>query len=140
MHDRYIVDAMLGNVAKKLRMLGYDAIFVQHGIRIHDVQSLDQTLVTRSRPLLATAARLHIPAITGSTEDSIMRRILDGRHPTTSASISRCTICNGITTQAAGCAPAGAADPRTWKCTSCGHIYWDGSHMAHLRKVARRWT
>lgn len=137
---KYLVDAMLGNVATKLRMLGYDAAYCAGGADMQHVASSGRVLVTRSGSLLAAAARLRVATITGRTEDSIMRRILHGRRPVVSAARSRCSICNGRTALSGDRAPPGSADPRTWRCMSCGHTYWEGSHMAHVREAARRWA
>lgn len=137
---KYLVDAMLGNVATKLRMLGYDAAYCAEGADVRRVASSGRVLVTRSGPLLAAAGRLRIATITGGTEDSIMRRILRGRRPIVSAERARCSTCNGRTALAPGRAPPGSSDPRLWRCVSCGHTYWEGSHVARVREAARRWA
>ena len=145
MEPRYLVDAMLGNVAKKLRMLGYDALYAGDGAAADAAASSGRILVTRNSVLLGAATRLGADTITGDTEDAIMRRILRGAHPVVSGERARCTVCNGLTesiplSRARERAPAGITHTEFWECVSCGHIYWEGTHMDRMREAAKRWT
>lgn len=145
MAPRYLVDAMLGNIAKKLRVLGYDALYAGGGAHADAAASSGRILVTRNSALLGAATRLGISAVTGDTEDAIMRRILRGTHPVVSGERARCAICNGLTEsippgRALERAPVGIIHTKFWECVSCGHIYWEGTHMDHIREAAKRWT
>ena len=145
MEPRYLVDAMLGNVAKKLRMLGYDAEYVASGARLDAAASSGRILVTRNSALLGAAARRHVDAVTGDTERAIMCNILRGTHPVVSAERARCAVCNGRTksipaSEALKNAPPGIIHTKFWECVSCGHLYWEGTHMRHVREAAEEWT
>lgn len=144
MRPRYLVDAMLGNVSRKLRMLGYDAEYARDGARICEVASSDRILITKNTDLLHAAARLHLPVITGGTERDIMHRILCGTMPTISCEAARCTICNGMTIsvplhEALERAPDGIKHTDFWRCRVCGHLYWEGTHMERVREAAGSW-
>lgn len=145
MAPRYLVDAMLGNIAKKLRILGYDARYASGGAHADAAASSGRILVTRNSALLGAAAKMRIDTVTGETEGAIMRRILRGTHPVVSGERARCTICNGITesippSRALERAPAGIIHTKFWECVSCGHIYWEGTHMDNIREAAKKWT
>lgn len=145
MAPRYLVDAMLGNIAKKLRILGYDALYAAGGAHADAAASSDRILVTRNSALLDAAARLGINAVTGDTEGAIMRRILRGTRPVVSGERARCTACNGPTEaiptgRALERAPVGIIHTKFWECVSCGHVYWEGTHMDRMREAAKRWT
>ena len=145
MAPRYLVDAMLGNVARKLRMLGYDAEYSADGAELGEAASSGRILVTKNRVLLEAAARRHLGVVGGPTERSIMRHILRGTTPIVSGDRARCTICNGDTLPvppavAQGRAPPGVASARFWECASCRHLYWEGTHMERMREAVRAWT
>jgi hypothetical protein len=145
MEPRYLVDAMLGNVARKLRMLGYDAEYSADGASVEAAASSGRILVTKNSALLRRAARLHAAAVTGDTERGIMRRLLRGVTPAVSGERARCTICNGPTEatpphKAQGRAPPGITRDRFWECVSCGHLYWEGTHLSRMREAVRDWT
>lgn len=145
MEPRYLVDAMLGNVARKLRMLGYDAEYAAEGAGVEEAASSGRILVTKNAALLRRAARLRITTVTGGTERAIMRRLLRGHMPRVSGERARCTICNGITEEvplheALRRAPPGIMHTKFWGCVSCGHLYWEGTHMDRVREAARDWT
>ena len=136
---------MLGNVAKKLRMLGYDALYAGDGAAADAAASSGRILVTRNSALVGAATRLGADAITGDTEDAIMSRILRGTRPVLSGERARCTACNGLTesipaSRALERAPAGITHTKFWECVSCGHVYWEGTHMDNMREAAKRWT
>ncbi|MCE2508402.1 MAG: hypothetical protein J4G04_03755 [Nitrosopumilaceae archaeon] len=145
MKPRYLVDAMLGNVARKLRMLGYDTEYSAGGASVEAAASSGRILVTKNSTLLRRATRLRAATVTGDTEYAIMRRLLRGDTPTVSGERARCTMCNGATEEVPTCEAAGRAPPgiihtRFWECVSCGHLYWEGTHLDRVREAVRGWT
>lgn len=151
---RLLVDSMLGNIARKMRILGYDA---EYSADMPDQQILEQaarsgrTIITRDAELSRRAAKLSVPIIpvTGDSEPLVMSeiiRVLDIT-PTISGESARCPICNGDTAkitgmEAAGRVPDGVRE-RTglfWECGGCCRVYWEGTHIKNLREAAREWT
>lgn len=135
---------MLGNVARKLRMLGYDTEYTADGASLEGAASSGRILVTKNSALLRRAARLHVTTITGDAEHTIMRRLLRGHVPKVSGERARCAICNGATEEvplreARDRAPPGIMHTKFGGCVSCGHLYWEGTHMDRLREAARDW-
>ena len=128
---RYVVDAMLGNVARKLRMMGYDAVYADGGACVDD-----RVLITKNVRLAAAATRRGVAVICGMTERQIMRDVLCGERPVVSIDRARCSICNGVTEITPHVIPP---RKRVWRCVSCGHHYWDGTHMEKIREAVRDW-
>ena len=151
---QFLVDSMLGNVAKKMRILGYDAVY---SADMPDEQILEQaarsgrTIITRDAELSKRAAKLSVPTISvaGNLESLVMSEIIRALNitPAISGESARCPICNGDTVkitgeEAGGRVPDGVRG-RTdlfWECRECRHIYWEGTHIRNLREAAREWT
>jgi uncharacterized protein with PIN domain len=146
---RFLVDAMLGNVARDLRLLGYDA---EYGGRASDAALLGRcqregrVLVTRDRELARRAGLLpHVsveaPAPVEQTRE-VLRALGDGPTP---APFSRCLACNGLLQPVPREAARAAlpdhvahAQERFLSCDRCRRIYWEGTHAARLRKRLAR--
>ena len=152
---RFLVDAMLGNIARKLRIMGYDAAY-SSGMDDDDDDILEsaaasgRVIITRDAELARRAARLAIPAIyvSGRTEPQAMSEVVRATGITTdiSGESARCPVCNLDTARvdpgaAAGRVPDGVAK-RTdsfWECAGCGRVYWEGTHITNLREASLEW-
>jgi uncharacterized protein len=149
---RWIVDEMLGRLARYLRFVGCDTVYLR---RVRDDAILtrarleDRVVLTRDRALARCAPRsLWIPS------PHIREQWLAVRSawPETPSALrfDRCTLCNGLLAPyRPGTAPDREGDlprPRlasglsVWSCGACGHLYWDGSHTAQLRARLARWA
>lgn len=152
---RFLVDAMLGNMARKLRIMGYDAAYASGGMMdddeiLEDAASSGRVIITRDAELARRAARSAIPAISisGETEQQAMSEVVQAAGITTeiSGESARCPVCNLDTAKmdpraAAGRVPDGVAG-RTdafWECACCGRVYWEGTHITNLREASREW-
>lgn len=151
---RFLVDSMLGNVARKMRILGYDAVY---SADMPDQQILEQAarsgriIITRDAELSRRAAKMSVPTIpvAGNPEPLAMSEIIRALNitPDISGESARCTICNGDTARITG-EEAGGRVPdgvrrRTglfWECRECRHVYWEGTHIRNLREAAREWA
>ncbi|MEM4035324.1 MAG: Mut7-C RNAse domain-containing protein [Fervidicoccaceae archaeon] len=147
-HLKFAVDAMLGNLARYLRMLGYDTVY---STNLEDAQLLElcqaegRILVTGDRVLAATARRMDCKVLLLEPEDSArlpralgkvaeafsLRLKIDPEH-------SRCPLCNSVLrradideVKAAGLTPGKGA----LKCDNCGNIYWAGGHWRTIKAV-----
>ena len=142
---RFIADAHLGKLARRLRMLGFDTLwFNDLGDAALALLAGDQhrILLTRDRALLMhrpVTHGCHVPA--GSTDDqarALVRRLqLCG----SIAPFTRCTVCNGLLTAVSPDevtlpVPPGIARRfrEFWRCLGCGRIYWKGSHWEAMRR------
>ena len=128
MTHKFLADSMVGGVARKMRILGYDTEYYPHntaGQTARLAAATGRIILTSNGRL---ALRRGIPRIIcAATEEDIMKSVIDMmriRHAV-SAERARCPICNGIQK------PLYDA---VRQCVMCGRAYWDGTHMARIRE------
>jgi uncharacterized protein len=138
---RFVADVMLGRLARWLRALGYDTLYVRDA---PDAQLLGLALREGRRLLtrdaaLARRARDAGFLVRAETLDEQLREVmsacgLDGR-----ASLSRCLECNGVLAAVPAEAIREAVPAYTfathrefWRCPDCRRVFWAGSHAAGI--------
>ncbi|NOZ96086.1 MAG: hypothetical protein GXP47_15305 [Acidobacteria bacterium] len=146
---RFLCDAMLGSLARWLRLFGYDAELsgAPDAELAERARREERWLLTRDRELASVGPRSLLVRSDGLEEQlvEVFRRL--GVTPVASLSSARCSRCNGVLADldrgdAEGVVPPHVARtaPRFRRCTSCGAVYWPGSHteriLARLRRVA----
>lgn len=136
----FIADGMLGSVARKLRILGFDTIY--------DPRSEDQDLLrfakeshrillTSDRDLFVNARYLKVRAVLvrGADEKTRLYEILHksgiGRIMCDSL-VSRCSVCNSLLV---GAGTTRISYGEVYSCVSCGKKYWKGSHWEKLTEL-----
>jgi hypothetical protein len=147
--SRFLVDAMLGKLARYLRMCGHDAAYaLDRGVESDDAVAAladgeDRTLLTRDESLAARVddaillTAREVTAQLGELRDVGVDVSLADR-PT------RCGACNGPLDPVPPEAdlPDYAPDPATtavWRCRRCGQYFWKGSHWDDVeRRLADR--
>lgn len=141
-----MADEMLGRLARYLRFMGFDTEYAR-GWSDRDVavraQLEGRILLTRDRALAKStpgAVELRATDIDGQLAE------LRGAFPTIPWEIRflRCTLCNGPLDRweppATDPVPSGIPRWRVeeglplFRCSSCGHVYWEGSHSGSLRR------
>lgn len=141
--ESLLVDAMLGKLARYLRMCGYDAAYVlDDGDDPGDERILERataenrTLVTRDEQL----ARRAPESVLLRTKDieAQLREFRDaGYDLTLSDDPVRCGSCNGVVVPVADgddvpeYAPD-AEEARRYRCRDCGQVFWRGSHWTDV--------
>lgn len=149
----FAVDAMLGNLAKKLRILGYDS---KYSSSIEDYQLIrlakdeNRVIVTKDQNLVKTAEKESITAVLIRGDDEINQiiqlitkvKLSDFTMDTNS---SRCVNCNGKLlsiekTKILNKVPTGIyqRQDKFWKCSDCQKIYWEGSHFVKLQEFVSK--
>jgi len=143
---RFVVDTMLGSLARWLRMLGYDTAYAKDA-EDDDIKSLatkeGRFIITRDRDLAAQPGALMIQ---GEDLDAQLKEVHARFALSLDDSAIRCSACNGVLVDlpkeiASGLVPEGALEnnDRFWKCEACGKAYWRGTHwigiMERLRKL-----
>ena len=150
---RFIVDAMLGSLARKLRAFGFDAIYYKTG---KDAGLLKLALregriiLTSDRSLVAPADARGIRTIVliGDTDGERLGSLAQGAMAA-GVNLVRgdplCSLCGGeLRTvekrEVSGEIPqsVGRRHRLFFRCKSCGQIYWRGSHWKRLMSLARR--
>ena len=149
----FVVDAMLGNLAKKLRILGYDSKYfssIEDDKLILIAKNEKRIILTKDEQLTRNAEKQNIVfvLIRGSDEsDQIMqintkikldRFVVDTNN-------SRCIVCNGNLQpvekyRIIGKIPEGILEREKnfWMCDSCKKIYWEGTHFEKLKEFATK--
>lgn len=143
-HPAFVVDHMLGSLARWLRMLGYDAIYDQS---LSDSELLEigerenRIVLTRDRALAEKGGFL----IDRTSLDEQLLSVSEGFRLTFRPDEIRCSACNGKLNvidenEAAESVPERSLRSSTefWKCTECGKVYWDGTHWVSIRERFRR--
>jgi uncharacterized protein len=142
---RFLVDANVGKLAGKLRMIGFDTLFNPqwHDAELADIAEERQcVLLTRDIMLLK---RKKI------TFGHFVREILPAKQlaeviyfyglSDKIRAFSRCMRCNGILVPVPKHEILDQIEPLTRKyyhsfhrCSSCTHVYWSGSHREPMEK------
>jgi uncharacterized protein with PIN domain len=146
---RFAADAMLGRLARWLRVLGYDTTYdIGIGdpalVRLADEEG--RVLLTRDRRLLRDLRPAQ--ALELRRDDPLEQLVdvataLELQGPV--ALFSRCLLCNSVLEElppAEGAqvlaamehAPAGPVR----RCPTCGRQYWEGSHARRMRAALER--
>lgn len=148
---RFLVEAMLGKAARRMRILGYDAAYVSdaNGNRVlREAASSGRTIITASASLHGRAQAAGISSILTPAHppDLTMRHIIraSGISAKIDTDAARCALCNGETEPTdtlPGSVKAGTISrvKKFRRCGTCGHIYWRGSHIQNLQRERSRW-
>jgi len=149
---RFIVDTMLGNVARWLRMLGYDTLYFR---RIQDWRILDiaskenRVIITRDRGLYRRARKKGLEALFLEQDDMAERlayiSLREGIRLYIDLELSRCPICNGELVKVSRELVRGKVPRRVyekhsdfWVCKRCGKVYWMGSHWRGIEETLEK--
>ncbi len=146
----FIVDAMLGSLARKLRIFGFDTKYHKDGT---DREILDLAR-GEGRAIITSDRRLGEAALAGGLrvflviEGSDRARILSLVERARSFGIPLkpgeplCALCNGSLSKEKRAGMKGRLPPTLlakhrdyYVCNSCGKVYWHGSHWTRLRRL-----
>lgn len=146
--QKFFVDAMLGKLARWLRILGYDTAYernIADGAIVDRVLNEHRWLLTRDRYLVKRKAiRGHFTLIHSDfVTDQLgqIRTELGIRLAIDDETVCRCVACNHILENI----PAAQAGPRVppfvakhhshfTGCPNCGQLYWASTHWGHLQQ------
>ncbi|MBK8903593.1 MAG: Mut7-C ubiquitin/RNAse domain-containing protein [Anaerolineaceae bacterium] len=144
---RFVLDNHLGKLARTLRLLGLDTLYVGDAVDDAAIAQLahaeERILLTRDRGLLKRSNVVYGYCL--RTRDSLGQltavvhryQLRDQLAPWT-----RCLRCNGRLRPVAKEAILNRLEPKTKLyfdvfrlCETCGQIYWQGSHFARLQEI-----
>lgn len=144
----FVVDSMLGKVAKWLRVLGYDTLYlrISSAQQIQALATQGRLLVTRNRKWRASGQVVFLDANDPAAQ---MQQLVDRLHlPLDQTRIlTRCIRCNKALqpiprSQAEAQVPDAVLSMghRFHRCPDCGRIYWPGTHSDRmLKRLQRFW-
>jgi uncharacterized protein len=149
---RFVADAMLGSLARKLRILGFDTLYFKEGSD-SALEALakreGRVVLTSDKDLFRRARTRRVRAILveGKTDGarllSVSRQA--GLQPgSLRGRASRCAICNGeLEVMGRRDVAASEVPPKVlarhrlfFRCTSCSRLYWRGKHWERLRRLS----
>ena len=132
-----LADAMLGRLAKWLRLLGYDTAYGSRASDpelAHRARAGGRVLLTRDREL-AKRKGLQSLLIRSQVLEEQVREVREALGSPPHPALSRCPVCNALLVSTDPDAVAGYLPPHVLKtqsgfrrCPGCQRIYWPGSH------------
>ena len=149
---RFVVDAMLGSLSRKLRALGFDAAYYKSG----DDRGLlgfakegSRVILTSDRALAARANAIGLKAVLLSAPgDGPRLKELSREARRSGFSLVRgdslCSTCGGTLESVSKLDARQFVPPAVlhrhrlfFRCVSCGKYYWRGGHWKRLMSLAR---
>jgi len=140
---RFVADAMLGSLAKWLRILGFDTLYfksIDDNELIKIAKQEQRMLLTMDSGLVKKKKIDEYILITSSDLSEQLKEVLKSL-PTasTSSCFFRCAECNG---ELASVGKEFVAEDvpeyvflnfdSFFKCSNCGKVYWEGSHKRSI--------
>jgi uncharacterized protein with PIN domain len=148
--SRFAADAMLGRLARWLRVLGFDTTYdaaLADPALVQLAADEDRILLTRDRHLLrelrpAAAVEVRKDAPLEQLQDLVSALAL----PAPTELFTRCVLCNAELSFPLKQAEAVELLPPDFRdipqpvrrCPSCGKVYWHGSHVRRMRVALER--
>ncbi len=142
---RFAADRMIGRLARMLRLLGYDTIFLPslgpaelaEIARREERTVLTRGDVRRRFPRAAQVFRVESEYPPEQLREVVKEFSLDP----SSGLWTRCTMCNGAITNVPKETVRSEVKPKVfalyqdfYRCAACGRVYWRGSHVERILK------
>jgi uncharacterized protein len=141
----FMVDRMLGSLAKWLRILGYDSRYdndLTDEQILEAAKSENRILLTRDRELAGKGKGFFLATTDRDEQLSLVAKRFS---LTYGAERRRCSVCNGKLSiideqRAKELVPAKSfeAAKEYWICDTCGKAYWDGTHWTGIMERFRK--
>ena len=137
-----LLDAMLGRLARWLRLMGYDAAYLADTDDVEVVRQARaeaRVILTRDRGL---AARQGIRAILIDSQalDEQIAEVKQHVGPPQEPLLARCGVCNTPLELLPREAAQGRVPPYIWRtqhdfsvCPGCHRVYWPGTHWVAIQ-------
>jgi uncharacterized protein with PIN domain len=140
---------MLGNLAKKLRIIGYDSKYfssIEDDKLLLIAKNEKRIILTKDEQLTKIAEKQNIDFVLIRGNDELEQivqintKIKFGRF-VMDTNNSRCIVCNGNLQSVEkyriiGKVPEGVLEREKsfWMCDSCKKVYWEGTHFEKLQE------
>jgi uncharacterized protein with PIN domain len=138
---RFIVDVMLGRLARWLRALGLDTLYFRDAsdARLLAIALRERRhLLTRDAALAARAGAGGL-LVRADTLEGQLREVVQRYRVTTRGPLSRCLECNGELGRRRPVEVQDRVPPYTfatqrefWECGGCCRVYWAGTHAERI--------
>jgi uncharacterized protein with PIN domain len=146
---KFIADVMLGSLAKRLRLLGFDVLYDRtlndnEIIRLSLAQNrmiLTRDTALAARPLAAN----HLLLTVDRVEEQMDQVLSTFPHEMTDAPLTRCSVCNEALVPVSREDAIDLVPPHIYEknaefmqCSACGRTYWRGSHVKNMMLPAEK--
>jgi len=145
---RFLVDAMLGRLAKWLRILGYDALYDPSWDDAHLVRlarAENRILLTRDVQL-ARRKGVRVVWVASEALEPQLDQLHDQLGVVAFAPWTRCPVCNSPLLSVPRDEAWGQVPPYVFVsqqsfrlCPRCDRFYWQGTHREHMQALLSRW-
>ncbi len=145
--DRFMVDINALKLARNMRMAGIDTVIVPTQLDVVDTAMLaaeeERVLLTRNRQLLKCAEIYYGQLLRSENHIEQLQEVNSRFHLAKHIKpFSRCLTCNGLLQSVTKVSVEHLLEPLTKqyysifkRCQDCMSIYWDGSHVQHMKEV-----
>ena len=145
----FFVDAMFGNIARKLRLLGYDS---QYFSDIDDEKLIDSArkekriIISKDEELIKKTQKLGMRSIHITKEEEVEQffEIISSvnlKRIQINGNTARCPKCNSLIESVdkdiiKEKIPQGVlkSNDKFWRCKCCNQVYWEGTHIKNLQE------
>lgn len=144
---KFLVDSMLGRLAKWLRILGYDTLYfssLDDNDLVRMARAEGRMVLTRDRLMVR---RKGIDSLLIESDDfrEQIRQLLHDLNLKPDRSFSRCPVCNSPLQSVAKESVRERVPPYVFQtqerfslCPQCPKIYWRGTHWQRMRERLKR--
>ena len=146
--QRFVADRMLGKLAKWLRVLGYDVVYLKKAAEEEILEHLQEgrTLLTRNRRARSWHGKGRVFVVNDNDPKIQLREVVNGLKLAESdgAIFGRCLNCNRPL-EAVRKEEVREEVPdyiyqrqkEFHRCRNCRKVYWHGSHAVRMRRQLR---
>lgn len=141
----FILDVHLGKLARRLRLLGFDARYRND---LDDAEILavaereNRIILTRDTGILKHRQVMHGYLVRSDLLEGQLREVLKRYDLYSRIRLwLRCMLCNGLLQEASKAEVEPSLEPRTrlyyeefHRCSGCGRVYWKGSHYQRINQ------
>ena len=140
---KFIADAMLGRLAKRMRLLGFD-VFYDPTLNDNEIIRLsleqDRMILTRDKALSARPLAMKHLFIESERVEEQLEQVRSS-FPAKTFPFTRCSECNEPIVSIAknevrDLVPQYVSEKNSvfFQCPKCGRIYWSGTHVSKMEQ------
>lgn len=143
---RFLADAMLGRLARWLRVLGFDTRYdpaLQDAALVQLADAEDRIVLTRDRHLLRELRPRRAVEVTSDTPLHQLGALIEQLGLEAPRELfTRCLLCNAILDDVPDADVPSVVPPAARglpgpvrRCSVCGRVYWPGSHVRRMTRA-----
>jgi uncharacterized protein with PIN domain len=146
-----LADAMLGRLAKWLRLLGFDTVYAGHRSD-HQIAAIaraeDRIVLTRDREMMRRKGIRCLYVDSQVLEEQLRQVVGELGLPSEDEGRikgARCPVCNQSLVRLSREEVRPHVPPYVWqtqstfhRCAECERIFWPGTHWQHIQKTFKR--